>query len=839
MPGLTNGQSYAVAVRAVNAAGAGPAAEVTASPVTTPGAPQDLRSAPGDAQVTLRWAAPASDGGSPILRYEYAIDDSGTWIDAGGDLEETVRDLTNGQSYAVAVRAVNAAGAGPATTVTATPVTTPGAPQDLRSEPGDAEVTLRWAAPASDGGSAILRYEYAVDDSGTWIDAGGDLEETVPGLTNGQSYAVAVRAVNAAGAGPATTVTASPVTTPGAPQRLRSAPGDAQVTLRWAAPTSDGGSPILRYEYALDDSGTWIDAGGDLEETVRDLTSGQSYAVAVRAVNAAGAGPAATVTSVPADPLPQAWLARFGRTATDHVVDAVSSRWQGGPQASHLTLGGPAEALLGWTGLGGQAARNTAADRGDSVRTERASPRLLAPSGGAGPGVGGTGPGMTVAVTDRTTAPVGLGGVDRHAGAPLRGRAAGRALLGAWGVPDPTALTDLRAALLGSSFLYAGAQDDDGQTRTPGWLGAWSAWGRGAASWFSGADGGASLEGEVATAMLGVDSRWGRWRAGVVASHSRGQGTYTPPTAPGGAVASTLTALHPYAGYDVNARTSVWGVVGYGVGEVSLTPARATTARETDLTNTMAAVGGRTALSVRSGRAGRFELALRSDARLTNTAADAVAGLVGATERTRLVRMMLEGAGVVPLALGGVLTPTVEAGLRYDTGDAETGAGLEVGGGLGYAARRLSVTVNARGLLAHQDTAYEEWGFSGALTVTPSADGRGLSMRLGSGWGATHSGVESLWSRQNAAGLVRHAPVDAAQAYQLEVRYGLDGRQGRARWAPYLGVASGGGSRQALRLGVTLTAGRRLDAGLELGQRQGAPGADPERAAQLRATLRW
>ena len=733
VPGLTNGQSYAVAVRAVTAAGAGPATEVTASPVTTPGAPQRLRSEPGDAQVTLRWEAPTSDGGSPILRYEYAVDDSGTWIDAGDDLEETVPGLTNGQSYAVAVRAVNAAGAGPAATVTASPVTTPGAPQRLRSEPGDAQVTLRWEAPTSDGGSPILRYEYAVDDSGTWIDAGGDLEETVPGLTNGQSYAVAVRAVTAAGAGPAAEVTASPVTTPGAPQRLRSEPGDAQVTLRWDAPTSDGGSPILRYEYAVDDSGTWIDAGGDLEETVPDLTSGQSYAVAVRAVNAAGAGPATTVTSVPADPLPQAWLARFGRTATDHVVDAVSSRWHGGPQVSHLTLGGPAEALLGWTGLGGQAARDTAADRGDSVRTERASPRLLAPSGGAGPGVGGTGPGMTVAVTDRTTAPVGLGGVDRHAGAPLRGRAAGRALLGAWGVPDPTALTDLRAALLGSSFLYAGAQDDDGQTRTPGWLGAWSAWGRGAASWFSGADGGASLEGEVATAMLGVDSRWGRWRAGVVASHSRGQGTYTPSTAPGGAVASTLTALHPYAGYDVNARTSVWGVVGYGVGEVSLTPARATTARETDLTNTMAAVGGRTALSVRSGRAGRFELALRSDARLTNTAADAVAGLVGATERTRRVRMMLEGAGTLPLALGGVLTPTVEAGLRYDTGDAETGAGLEVGGGLGYAARRLSVTVNARGLLAHQDTAYEEWGVSGAMAYTPSADGRGLSMRLGSG----------------------------------------------------------------------------------------------------------
>ena len=712
--------------------------------------------------------------------------------------------------------------------------------------PGNAQLVVTWTAVDTATGYTVQWMSgsqgYNTGDRQAPVTSGSPTRYTIPSLINGTAYTVRVIATRTGvtDGPPSAEVTATPVTTPGAPQDLRGEPGDAQVTLTWAAPASDGGSAILRYEYAVDDSGTWIDAGGDLEETVRDLTSGQSYAVAVRAVTAAGAGPATTVTSVPADPRPQAWLARFGRTATDHVVDAVSSRWHGGPQASHLTLGGPqAEALLGWTGLGGQAARDTAADRGDSVRTERASPRLFAPSGGAWPGVGGTGPGMTVAVTHRTTAPGGLGGVDRDAGAPLRGRAAPRALLDAWGLPDPRALTDLRAALMGSSFVYAGAQDDDGQARTPGWLGAWSAWGRGAASWFSGADGGASLEGEVATAMLGFDSRWGRWRAGVVASHSRGQGTYTPPTAPGGAVASSLTALHPYVGYDVNARTSVWGVVGYGVGEMSLTPARATTARETDLTNTMAAVGGRAALSVRSGRAGRFELALRSDARLTNTAADAVAGLVGATERTRLVRMMLEGAGTLPFALGGVLTPTVEAGLRYDTGDAETGAGLEVGGGLGYAARRLAVTVNARGLLAHQDTAYEEWGFSGAMTYTPSADGRGLSMRLGSGWGATHSGVESLWSRQDAAALVRHAPVDAAQAYQLEVRYGLDGRQGRARWAPYLGVASGGGSRQALRLGVTLTAGRRLDAGLELGQRQGAPGADPEHAAQLRATLRW
>ncbi len=819
IPSLTNGTEYTVRVIATRtgANDGPPSAEATGTPFTTPGAPQHLSAVAGDAQVTLTWDAPTSDGGSAILRYEVAVDDSGTWIDAGLDLEETVTGLTNGQPYAFAVRAMNAAGTGLAAAVTASPVTTPGAPRNLGGAPGDDQVTLTWAAPASDGGSAILRYEVAVDDSGTWIDAGLDLEETVTGLANGQRYAFAVRAVNAAGTGPAATVTASPVTTPGAPQHLSAVAGYEQVTLTWDAPSSDGGSAILRYEVAVDDSGIWIDAGLDLEETVTGLTNGQRYTFAVRAVNAAGTGPAAAVTIVSSHPLAQAWLARFGRAATDHVVDAVSNRWQGGPQASHLTIGGvQTGAPFGWIGSVGQAARDTAEDRGDPVRTETSRARLFAPSGAAGTGGGGTGPGMTV--TDRNTGPGGRGGVDRKAGATLSGRTAQGALLGALGLPDPRALTDLRAALLGSSFFYSGARDEDGQTRTPGGFGEWSAWGRGAASWFSGADSGLSLDGEVVTAM---------------------QGTSTHPTAPGGAVASTLTALHPYAGYEFNECTSIWGVLGYGVGEMSLTPERSVTALETGLMNAMAAVGGRTALAVRSGPARRFELAIRSDARLTNTAADAVGVMAGAAGQTHRVRMMLEGSGVMPLATGGVLKPRLEAGLRYDAGDAETGAGLEAGGGLGYAFGRLSLEVNARGLLAHQDTQYEEWGFSGAVAYTPSKDGRGLSLRLGSGWGATHSGVQSLWRRQDASDRVRHAEFDAAQRYQTELRYGLDGLKGRVRWAPYIGVDSGGGSSQALRLGVTLTSGRRFDAGLELGRRQGGPGAGPEHAGQIRATLLW
>ena len=292
-------------------------------------------------------------------------------------------------------------------------------------------------------------------------------------------------------------------------------------------------------------------------------------------------------------------------------------------------------------------------------------------------------------LSDMNTAPGGAGGVEREAGKTLSGRAAQGALLRVLGLPDPRAVPDLRTLLMGSSFFYSAALDEDGESRSPGrsrspgWLGEWSAWGRTAASRFSGADGNLTLDGEVATAMLGFDSRWDRWLAGVVVSFSEDQGAYTHPTANGGAVASTMTGLNPYARFELNERTSFWGVLGYGAGDLSLTPTRSDTALRTDLTNAMAAFGGRTALSVRTGRAGQFELAVRSDARLTNTVSESIEGLVGTAGQTGRVRLMLEGSGSMRLATGGVLKPKLEAELRYDTGDAETGAGLEVGGGLG------------------------------------------------------------------------------------------------------------------------------------------------------------
>ena len=101
------------------------------------------------------------------------------------------------------------------------------------------------------------------------------------------------------------------------------------------------------------------------------------------------------------------------------------------------------------------------------------------------------------------------------------------------------------------------------------------------------------------------------------------------------------------------------------------------------------------------------------------------------------------------------MTPTVELGLRHDWGDAETGFGLELGGRVQYADPTLGLTMEAavRGLLAHEDRDYDEWGASGSLRLAPGPDGHGLSLTLAPTWGAASSGVDGLWSRQTTAGL--------------------------------------------------------------------------------------
>ena len=525
---------------------------------------------------------------------------------------------------------------------------------------------------------------------------------------------------------------------------------------------------------------------------------------------------------VNSDPIPSAWLVRYGRAASDHVAQAVARRLERGSGEARLKVGG--------LRLDQLFTRGATSDAGGtaSMDLDPLAPGAMRPGtdpwAAAGSGSGHTRPadGLgTGTLSSMPTSETDAQWLSHDMKLPHGGSS-----------HASDALPSLRDVLLGSSFFYSYGESEDASS------GPWTAWGETASTRFNGSEGALSLDGEVTTAMLGLDKRYGRWLVGSTLSHSRGEGGYQRSGALGGSVESTLTSLSPYVHYEWNETTSLWGVFGYGSGSLRLTPEGAESAIETDLSNLMAAFGGRGLLSVRSGDAGQFELALRSDALLTRTDSEAVQGLESAEGATSRVRLMLEGSASMPLASGALLTPKFEAGIRYDAGDAETGAGLEVGGGLGYAAGNLLVEVNARALVAHEDTDYEEWGFSGSLAYNPGKDGQGLSMKLGSAWGSTTSGVQSLWNRQDASGLARDTAFDAAQRFEVELGYGIVDHRTTALWVPFIAAQAADGGARSLRMGVKLTSGPKLEVGFELGRLENGRGAR-EHGVQLGGALRW
>ena len=399
----------------------------------------------------------------------------------------------------------------------------------------------------------------------------------------------------------------------------------------------------------------------------------------------------------------------------------------------------------------------------------------------------------------------GMGGMTSHASMPGGAMSRGGGSEGgldefarALGVPR------LRDLLGNASFFLAPAAGEDG----PGWLGSWSAWGETGGSRFGGQEGGLRIDGETTSATMGFDTRRDRWLAGVALSWNEGMGVYAgSESGTGGEVASTLVGLHPYARYEFSDRASVWGALGYGTGSLTLASGGAGEEAGTDLGHAMLALGGRSALTAFSGEYGDFELAVRSDARLQRTVSDAVPGLVGTAGATSRVRAVLEGSGALRLPGGGVLLPTLEAGLRHDGGDAETGAGVEVGAGLGYSSGRFTVEITARGLVAHEDAAYEEWGFGGAVSFTPRDDGRGLRLQLGSTWGAAQSGGERAVAARDGRG-----PGATGGRGVRASRPALPGRnrlrpRGPSRRRPVAALrrgGRGGPGRESLALGLPL-----------------------------------
>ena len=301
--GLTNGTTYSFRMRAVNSQGAGTSSDtVTGVPtLLVLGPVSNLQAIGGNRSVILRWEPPSILIASDITRYEYRVG-AGNWTNTGSTETEVIIDeLDNDEEYTFAIRAVNDAGAGAVATIqTTTRLTLPGAVAGMEAAVGDGQVTLNWQLPVVSGGTPITGYEYSYTPNiiTGWISTNSIATNTViSSLTNGTSYTFRVRAVNGGGRGPSSaTITVTPVSIPGVPGNVAVSPRDGALTITWAVPTSNGGSPIVRYEYR-ENGGIWLNTGSTVTTLSLSRTNGVLYTYELRAVNNIGDGPVSVSVS--------------------------------------------------------------------------------------------------------------------------------------------------------------------------------------------------------------------------------------------------------------------------------------------------------------------------------------------------------------------------------------------------------------------------------------------------------------------------------------------------------------------------------------------------------------
>ena len=180
--------------------------------ITIPGAPTGLVATPSN--QTLSIAFSLDTGNSPITNYSYSTNGTTYTEFSPAQTSSTVSitGLTNGTPHTFYLKAINAIGTGPASAaLTATPATVPGAPTIGTPTAGNGSVSLTFTAPGSNGGSAITNYEYSTN--GTTYTALSPAQTTSPlsitGLTNGVSYTVSIKAINAAGSSVASSASSS------------------------------------------------------------------------------------------------------------------------------------------------------------------------------------------------------------------------------------------------------------------------------------------------------------------------------------------------------------------------------------------------------------------------------------------------------------------------------------------------------------------------------------------------------------------------------------------------------------------------------------------------------
>ena len=505
-------------------------------------------------------------------------------------------------------------------------------------------------------------------------------------------------------------------------------------------------------------------------EVLEDSHDEGSETMRLTLTNAAGARIAdgtAIGTIENSDPMPKAWMVRFGRTVGSQVVDALGQRLGGG-QASHVTVAG------------------------------------VPLTGGA--------------------APVPEDKADDAFGLPEWAKSARR--------EEEARTITADDLLLRSAFhLSSGSREAGGH--------AFTTWGRVSTGGFSAQVDDVTMDGDVTTGLLGFDAEWDNLLAGVMLSQSTGEGAYRldPEQGPdAGTVKSDLTGVYPYARINLDARVSAWALAGAGSGSITLTR-DGRDAMKTDLSMRMGALGVKGQVLDGTGPSG-MRVNLKSDAMWVGTKSARSADMVGTQGDVTRLRFVAQGERDFVLAEQGRLTPSAELGLRHDGGDAETGMGVELGAGLRYMAGSFSIEAQARTLVAHEASGYEEWGVSGAVRLTPGASGRGWSLSIAPIWGHTGSASEWLWSARDAGELEGGGGFEADGRIEAQLGYGFALPRNAGLLTPYGALTLGSEGARTMRGGARWMLDSDVAVTLDATSSESA-GAEAESEVRVQAALRF
>ncbi|MTA27759.1 MAG: hypothetical protein F2562_02750, partial [Actinobacteria bacterium] len=314
--GLTNGTNYFYTVAAITNFGVGTSTNVyatNATPGGTASAPTLLDAVPGDGRATVTWSAPADNGGYTLTGYkvERSSDNGVNWsllVNSVNTTNWVDTSLVNGVKYTYRVSAQNALGYGVDSTTDVIPFGVALAPAALSATAGSTQATLDWSAPTSNGGSAVTGYrvEQSTNNS-TWTtlapNTGLVTSYNVSGLTNGTSYYFRVTALTSNANNVGAVTTALPLSTASAPTSFGSTVDAAGgVTLTWAAPANNGGSPVTNYVVQRSTDGTnWVEVArpSGLTVNVTGLALGTNYNFRVAATTSVGVGAFSSTTATP------------------------------------------------------------------------------------------------------------------------------------------------------------------------------------------------------------------------------------------------------------------------------------------------------------------------------------------------------------------------------------------------------------------------------------------------------------------------------------------------------------------------------------------------------------